>query len=121
MARWLALAGITAYLLLIFHSYSKADPGWSHDNVVPKLHNWGGRIGAWKADLLLFIFGFSACLWCVMLLRSVWSGYRRLSQKFFQQQEPEAEHYQENWIRSAGFVLLLVGSVGLEHMRMYSL
>src|SRR3569623_3798189 len=73
-ARWLALAVLTAYLILIFLSYSKADPGWSHASVVPRLHNWGGRIGARMADLLLFIFGFSAWWWCVMLMRSVWSG-----------------------------------------------
>jgi S-DNA-T family DNA segregation ATPase FtsK/SpoIIIE len=120
-ARWLALAVLTAYLILILMSYSKLDPGWSHANVVPKLHNWGGRIGAWMADLMLYVFGFSAWLWCVMLLRLVWSGYRRLSQKFLLQQEPEPEHHHEGWIRGIGFALLLIGSVGLEYVRLYSL
>ncbi|MES2534610.1 MAG: DNA translocase FtsK 4TM domain-containing protein [Pseudomonadota bacterium] len=120
-ARWLVLAVLTVYLILIFLTYSKADPGWSHANQVARLNNLGGRTGAWLADLMLFIFGFSAWWWCVMLLRSVSLGYRRLSQKFLLQQEPEREHHQEAWIRGAGFVLLLVGSVGLEYVRMYSL
>jgi DNA segregation ATPase FtsK/SpoIIIE, S-DNA-T family len=73
------------------------------------------------ADLMLFIFGFSAWWWCVILLRSVWVGYRRLSQKFLLKQEPEPEHRHEGLIRGAGFLLLFIGSVGLEYMRMYTL
>ena len=87
----------------------------------PGSRNWGGRVGAWLADLLLFIFGFSAWWWCVLLVRSVWSGYRRLSQKFLLQQEPEAPHRHEGSIRAVGFVLLMSGSVGLEYLRLYTL
>lgn len=120
-ARWLALVVLAVYLLLIFSTYSKADPGWSHASQVPNLTNWGGRLGAWIADLLLFVFGFSAWWWCVMLLRSVWSGYRRLSERFFLRREPEPRHPQETVIRGIGFFLLMLGSVGIEYMRMYTL
>ncbi|MGB7480986.1 MAG: DNA translocase FtsK 4TM domain-containing protein [Burkholderiaceae bacterium] len=120
-ARWLVLAVVTLYLLLILFSYSKADPGWSHASAVPRLGNWGGRVGAWLADLLLFIFGLSAWWWCVLLGRSVWSGYRRLTQKFLLQTEPEPPHRQEGLIRGIGFVLLMAGSLGLEYTRMYTL
>ncbi|HZW12336.1 MAG TPA: DNA translocase FtsK 4TM domain-containing protein [Noviherbaspirillum sp.] len=120
-ARWIGLTVVTVYLLLIFLTYDKTDPGWSQANVVPQLHNWGGRIGAWIADLMLFIFGFSAWWFCVFLLRSVWTGYRRLSQRFLLKIEPEPEHHHEIWIRSVGFVLMLLGSVAIEYLRMYSL
>src|SRR5690606_19768737 len=109
-ARWLALVVSAVYLVLIFLTYSKADPGWSHATEVAKLENWGGSVGAAIADLMLFVFGFSAWWWCVMLLRSVWCGYRRLSDRFFRQIEPEPKHPQETVIRSIGFVLLMTGS-----------
>jgi S-DNA-T family DNA segregation ATPase FtsK/SpoIIIE len=120
-ARWIVVAGLAAYLVIIFMTYSSADPGWSQANEVPRLSNWGGYIGAWLADLLLFVFGFSAWWFCVGLLRSVWNGYRRLSQRFLLQEEPEAEHHHEIWIRTLGFVLMLVGSVALEYLRLYTL
>ena len=120
-ARWFLLAVVTAYLIIIFASYSKVDPGWSHASIVMHLNNWGGRIGAWIADLMLFIFGFSAWWCCVFLLRSVWIGYRRLSYRYVFQKEPEPEHHYEVWIRSAGFVLMLIGSVAIEYLRMYTL
>lgn len=120
-ARWLGLAVLCAYLVLIFLTYSKADPGWSHASTVPRLYNWGGRMGAWVADVMLFIFGVSAWWWCVLLLRSVLTGYRRLSQKFLLKVEPEPAHRQEGWIRGIGFTLLITGSVAIEYLRMYSL
>ena len=120
-ARWIGLAGLAAYLLIVFLTYSNTDPGWSQAAAVDNVRNWGGYIGAWVADLLLFVFGFSAWWFCVALLRSVLGGYRRLSQRFLFQQEPEPEHHQEVWIRSAGFVLMLIGSVALEYLRMYTL
>jgi S-DNA-T family DNA segregation ATPase FtsK/SpoIIIE len=120
-ARWFALAALTLYLILIFATYSPVDPGWSHANIVPRLHNLGGRAGAWIADLLLFIFGASAWWLCVFCLRLVWVGYRRLSMRFLLQKEPEPEHRHEALIRGTGFFLLMVGSVALEYLRMYSM
>ena len=112
---------VVLFLIASLLTYSSADPGWSQSNIVPQLHNWGGRVGAWVADLMLFIFGFSSWWCCVFLLRSVWKGYRRLSHRFLFQKEPEPEHHQEVWIRSIGFVFMLTGSVALEYLRMHSL
>ncbi len=120
-ARWLMLAVVTLYLMLIFMTYSPVDPGWSHANVVAKLHNVGGRAGAWLSDLLLFIFGASAWWLCVLLLRLVWTGYRRLSQRYLLKKEPEAPHRHEGLIRGIGFALLMTGSVAIEYLRMYSM
>src|SRR5438105_15769356 len=120
-ARWIICAVLTAYLVIIFMSYSKADPGWSHASAVTHLDNWGGRIGAWLADLMLFVFGASAWWWCALLLRSLCIGYRRISQRLVVESEPEPEHPQEGLIRGIGFVLIMAGSMGIEYMRMYSL
>ncbi|MFL6709460.1 MAG: DNA translocase FtsK [Massilia sp.] len=119
-ARWIALAVMFLYFVLILLTYNKADPGWSHDVVVPKAINLGGRAGAWMADLMLFIFGFSAWWWCVCFARLLWKDYCNLTQVPGEAPE-EPEHQQEAVIRWIGFVLLFVGSVGLEYLRMYTL
>jgi DNA segregation ATPase FtsK/SpoIIIE-like protein len=121
-ARWLATAVALLYFVLILLSYNRADPGFSHENVVPHIANLGGRAGAWLADLLLFIFGFSAWWLCVCFTRAVWQGYRRLHSRFIVQEgELEPEHQGETLIRWIGFVLMFAGSVGLEYLRMWSL
>jgi len=120
-ARWLALAVMAFYLTLIFLTYAPSDPGWSHAHVVSKLNNWGGRVGAWLADLMLFVCGFSAWWWCVLVWRAVLTGYLQLSQKFLFQKEPEVLHRHEAGIRAVGFGLLMMGSSAIEYLRMYSL
>jgi DNA segregation ATPase FtsK/SpoIIIE-like protein len=121
-ARWLATAVALLYFVLILLSYNKADPGWSHENAVPHVVNLGGRAGAWLADLLLFIFGFSAWWLCGCFARGVWKGYRRLHNRFvIEAAEPEPEHQGETVLRWIGFALMFAGSVGLEYLRMWSL
>ncbi|HBF50162.1 MAG TPA: cell division protein FtsK, partial [Massilia sp.] len=117
-ARWIALAVAFLYFVLILLSYNKADPGWSHANTVPQIGNLGGKAGAWLADLLLFIFGFSAWWWGVLFMRAVWRGYRRLKDTDPAPREPE--HQDEFIIRWIGFGLMFAGSVGLEYLRMWS-
>src|SRR5450830_801259 len=60
-ARWILFAALSICLILVLISYSKADPGWSQSSVVPKIHNVGGKFGAWLADVLLYVFGFFFC------------------------------------------------------------
>ncbi|MBB5369161.1 MULTISPECIES: DNA translocase FtsK [unclassified Janthinobacterium] len=119
-ARWFALAAFALYFVLILASFNKLDPGWSHATSAGKVANLGGRLGANLSDLLLYIFGFSAWWWCVWLLRTVWHGYRRLSTRFLLEQddEPEREHHVEMLIRIVGFTIMLIGSMGLEWLRM---
>nr|WP_229445421.1 DNA translocase FtsK [Massilia sp. Leaf139] len=117
-ARWIAMAVVFLYFVLILLSYNKADPGWSHENVVPVITNLGGKAGAWLADLLLYIFGFSAWWWGALFLRAVWRGWRRLTNKLPTPAEPE--HQDEFIVRWIGFALMFAGSVGLEYLRMWS-
>ncbi|MDQ1830412.1 MULTISPECIES: DNA translocase FtsK [Massilia] len=120
-ARWIALGVMFLYFVMILLSYNKGDPGWSHEVQVSQVSNLGGRAGAYLADLLLFIFGFSAWWWCVCFLRMLWKGYRSLNQKFVLETEEDPEHQQEAAIRWLGFAVLFVGSLGLEYLRMWSL
>jgi hypothetical protein len=107
------------YFVMILLSYNKADPGWSHANTVSHIANLGGKAGAWLADLLLFIFGFSAWWWGVCSCAPSGSGYRRLTRQAASSR-PKPEHQDEFIVRWIGFALMFAGSVGLEYLRMWS-
>ncbi len=117
-ARWIAMAVAFLYFVMILLSYNKADPGWSHANTVVNISNLGGKAGAWLADLLLFIFGFSAWWWGALFLRAVWRGWQRLTDRLPTPAEPE--HQDEFIVRWIGFGLMFAGSLGLEYLRMWS-
>lgn len=71
-AWWLGLVLVGLYLAVILISYHNADPSWSHmasDNAV--IQNAGGSVGAWIADMLLYLFGFSAWWWVVLAFYSM--------------------------------------------------
>ena len=110
-ARWLLLAVLGVYLLLVLAGYQKMDPAWSHAGQASRLVNPGGRIGAWLSDMLCFLWGVSA--WWLVLVCAfwVWRGYRRIS----------FEDRRAGWIAGCGVVLLMMTSAGLESMRFYSL
>jgi S-DNA-T family DNA segregation ATPase FtsK/SpoIIIE len=113
-AKWLVLVALAAYLLLILATYHKEDPGWSHSATVAVTQNAGGRLGAWLADLLLYLFGVSAYWWAALCAYVVIWGYRRIDGKGLIDRRPLA-------ISFAGFVLLLVSSAALEALRLQSL
>ncbi len=119
-ARWFALVVLTTFLILILYSYNKSDPGWSFSIATTRYANLGGLVGAKLADLLLYIFGFSAWWWCVLLVRTVWHGYRELNHNHLLAELPE-EHDHERLLRGAGFAMMFVGSLGIEFLRMYTL
>ena len=64
-SRWLALVALAGFLGLALWGFDRHDPGWSHAVSGATLHNPAGRGGAWLADLLLYIFGFSAWWWAM--------------------------------------------------------
>ena len=59
-ARWLVLVAMAVYLLLIFSTFRRSDPGWSHSATDAVTRNAGGPVGAWLSDILLYLFGVSA-------------------------------------------------------------
>ena len=113
-ARWLALAGVALYLLLILATYSRGDPGWSHDATGAVTHNAGGRVGAWLADLLLYLLGASAYWLVAFCGAAIAWGYRGLA--------GEAPADRRSLLAAlAGFAVLLVASAALESVRLHSL
>jgi S-DNA-T family DNA segregation ATPase FtsK/SpoIIIE len=113
-AKWLVLVGLALYLLLVFSTFDRADPGWSHSGTGAAARNAGGVVGAVVADLLLFLFGVSAYLWAALCLYVVAWGYRRLDGRRLIDRRPLA-------IAFAGFLILLLACAALEALRLHSL
>jgi len=107
-AKWLLLGALALYLLLVFVTYHRGDPGWSHTGSDAVARNAGGALGAWLADIFLYLFGLSA-YWLVALCASavLW-GYRRFDAR-------------SAGLALGGFGLLLLSSASLEGLRLHSL
>jgi S-DNA-T family DNA segregation ATPase FtsK/SpoIIIE len=113
-ARWLVLVAAAVYLLLIFATFNRADPAWSHSATAAATRNAGGVVGAWLADLLLYLFGVSAYWWVALLAYIVVWGYRRLDGSGLIDRRPLG-------LSLAGFAVLLASSAALESLRLHSL
>jgi DNA segregation ATPase FtsK/SpoIIIE, S-DNA-T family len=117
-ARWVLFALLAAWLALVLATWSPADPGWSHASAQAVLHNEGGILGAYAADILYYLFGFSAWWLVILLLHRVYAGYRRLIAHF---REPSVTGLDRvHWEQGVGFFMLMAGSVGLESLRLAS-
>lgn len=112
------LLAICLGLFAVLITYTKSDPAWSHASFeAPK--NIGGRIGAWTADLMFYIFGVSAFWWVIFLARRVLVQWRELwSVPLPQDPNKKPDSFLMRWI---GFALTLVSSMGLESIRLHSL
>ena len=72
----LILSALAIFLLVSLASYHPADPGWSNSGAVSQIHNAGGLVGAWIADVLLYLLGYLAYLFPIMVGYSGWLVYR---------------------------------------------
>jgi S-DNA-T family DNA segregation ATPase FtsK/SpoIIIE len=119
-AGWIGLTALGLFVFLILFSYDKSDPGWSHAVASRTVHNAGGRVGAWFADLLLYLFGLSAYLLIALCAGTVIRGYRRLRVQASPPRKDD-ELPRLPWERWLGFFLFFVGCVGIESSRLHSL
>ncbi len=140
-ARWILSLALALFLLLVLITYDRADPGWSHAVAGRHIHNAGGRIGAWIADLMLYLVGLSAYLFVALVGLRVWHGLRRLRSAALpgarspglapsgrralrigaadaEAAEPAPRLPWERWL---GFLMLLLGCAALESARLHSL
>jgi len=111
---WFLVVAGFLYLALILATYSKSDPGWSFSGTGAPLANRGGVVGAWLADLLLYLFGLSAWWWVAGGVVLVIAGYRRVVR-------PEEETDHPMGLGVLGFALTLFSSAALEAIRMWKL
>ena len=79
---FIVFSATALYLGLSLFTYYPGDPSWSHSAHVEDIVNRGGVVGAWLADVLLYLFGFLAYLFPIMIAHAGWlalrgHGYRR--------------------------------------------
>jgi S-DNA-T family DNA segregation ATPase FtsK/SpoIIIE len=110
---WLLIVVGFIYLALILATYHRSDASWSFSGSGAPPQNKGGVVGAWVADLLLYLFGLSAWWWVIAGVVAVVSGYRRLTHEAFERHHP--------WLAIPGFALVLLASASLEALRLYRL
>ena len=113
-AKWLVFVALAAYLLLVLATYQRSDPGWSHSATGAVAQNSGGAVGAWIADILLYLFGLSAYWWVALCAAVVAWGYRKLDGT------PLVE-CRALGVALGGFALLMAASASLEFLRLHSL
>ena len=111
---WLAFLAGALYLLLILFTFHKGDPGWSHSVATGQVGNAGGLVGAYMADLMLFMFGLSAYWWIALCGALVLWSFRRI------ETVPETDR-RSQVVMLVGFLVLLVASCGIESLRLHSL
>lgn len=107
-AWWLGLFVLGLYLALILFSYHRHDPAWSHSvSDDAQIFNLGGSFGAYVADILLYLLGFSAWWIVVFAFYAIWLVYLRL-------EVVAASERPIIWLNVIGFVTLLIASAMLE-------
>jgi S-DNA-T family DNA segregation ATPase FtsK/SpoIIIE len=108
----LLLFPLAAYLLVCLVTYSAQDPGWSSSSQPGAgIHNFGGVIGAYLADVLFNLFGVIAYafpLLLAVLAAGVLRGWYR---------REAGESQWEPTLRLVGFVAFFVGGCGLAWLR----
>ena len=102
----IALFTAAVYLVIALVSYDKGDPSWSFSASTDKVSNGGGVVGAWIADLCLYLFGYLAYLFPLMVGSGAWILLR--------------DRHRESdfgWVyfvvRGAGLIMTLLGGCGI--------
>lgn len=104
---------LAVYLLISLVTFSADDPGWSHSQSGEKLANYGGIIGAWFADISLYLFGYLAFLLPVAVGIYGWIVFRGRNPE--QLTSPRFVK-----IRVTGFVLAMLAGCGLSALHFSS-
>jgi S-DNA-T family DNA segregation ATPase FtsK/SpoIIIE len=108
----IAIAPLLLFLLASLVTYSPADPGWSHSgSITAPLHNACGRVGAWIADVLLYLTGYVAFLLPIVLGAIAWIAL------FGMDSDGDGDADLGPALRLIGIVGFLVASCGLLYLR----
>ena len=109
----IALGAVVFYCFLCLFSYSPQDPSWSFSGTGGEIENLGGRFGAFFADVLLYVFGYSSYLLPLILVLLGWRVYRGAA--------GSAPPLGLLLVRGGGIVVSLLALSALEHVHFMNL
>ena len=102
----ICLAAVSLFLFIALSSFYPGDPAWSHSASVDVIQNNTGIVGAWVADILLYLFGYLGYTFPFILAYSGWRIFKSI-------QNEEPVNFGHCAIRVVGFILALIGACGL--------
>lgn len=100
-ALFLLAIACAIFLLVSFLTYFPKDPGWSSTGLGDHIVNWGGRVGAFTADIFLSLFGRVAYLFPLLITFSSWLAIK---------EESEINKKPREWLFKMLGWILLIGS-----------
>lgn len=71
---------IALFFMLALMTHDQGDPSWTFTGSHQDIVNGGGVVGAWLSDLLLYLFGYLAYLFPVIIAYVGWLMYRERDQ-----------------------------------------
>jgi len=105
----LLVGALALYLSISLFTYHAGDPGWSYSGPTGEVRNVGGVVGAWFADIALYLFGYMAFLFPVLIAWGGWLVTRR-----------SAPSGGVDWphlaLRLVGFVITMAAGSGLSRL-----
>ncbi len=102
----IVFGAVALYLSASLITYSPSDPAWSHSETAASIANAGGVAGAWFSDVFLYLFGYLAYLFPIMVGYSGWL-------LFAGRDSEEPFDGRTLALRALGFVLTLGAGAGL--------
>ncbi len=94
------------FLFVSFGTYHDIDPGWSGTGSGHHVLNWGGRAGAFFADIFLSLFGYVAYILPILIVFAAWLNTHH-------ERQPNLTSSSELIFKSLGFMVIILSSCGL--------
>ncbi len=109
----LLLGAAATFLLLSLLTYTPTDPGWTNLTTIHRVANWGGRVGAWLANILFFLLGYVAYIFPLMLLFWTFKGLVSQSPELAALKKEKFELFSDRTLKCLGLLVLLTTGCGL--------
>ncbi len=103
---------ISFFLFIALFTYDKADGGWSHTGYAAIVHNSAGKAGAWFSDLFLYVFGYLAFLFPILVVL--------ITFQLIKDRDTKDVDYNLLSIRFLGFILMMLSLSAIISITMLS-